>query len=136
MSEMLSDDPGEFARQLMDAGLMGPPASTPWRAEVMKWPPPWRRKWGELTAVRQDAGMGWRQAEEEAYREMLELRANPRPLRGKMADGTRVVKDAVERPKPIASKVTRSVRKKYRDQGGGLFDGMDDGASTTYGKDV
>lgn len=101
MSEMLSDDPGEFARQLMDAGLMGPPASTPWRAEVMRWDRPWRMHWGKLANARQDAGMPWKQAEEESFKEMLALRENPRPLRGKMADGSRAIRDAIERPKMV-----------------------------------
>ena len=99
-AEMISDDPREFARQLMAAGLMGPPSMAPWRAEVERWPPPWRVKWGQLCDARQEAGMHWKQAEEEAYAEMVELRANPRPVAGRMADGTRVVKDAVARPKP------------------------------------
>lgn len=132
MSEMLSDDPGEFAAQLMAAGLMGPPAAAPWRAEVMKWPPPWRVHFGRLANDHQDAGLGWHEAEEKAYREMIELRANPRPLAGRMADGSRVVKD----PRPMPPMARKRPRKAVREAMPSMFDSMEDGNSTTYGKDV
>lgn len=128
MSEMLSDDPGEFAAQLMAAGLMGPPAMAPWRAEVMKWPEEMRKHWGRLSNDHQDAGLSWRDAEERAYQEMIELRANPRPVAGRMADGTPVRKD----PRPMPAMPRRRPKKAVREGMTSLFDGMTDGISTTY----
>ena len=120
---MLSDDPGEFASQLMAAGLLGPPSATPWRAEIERWPPPWRVHWGVLANGHQEAGMSWRQAEEEAYREMLAMRANPRPPANRKTAREPAAMPAMPRRKP---------RKAVREELPSMFDGMTDGSSTTY----
>lgn len=106
---------------------------TPWAREVESWPVPWRRMWGRISLALRDEGLALHEAERRAYEEVLESRRNPRRTAGQLAGGGRVVRDAVARPRMISKTVTRSTRRKYRDEGGGLFDGLDEGGrSTTY----
>lgn len=51
-----------------------PPQSLPWRRRVAGWPDDWRERWGRTANALEDAGLGWRDAEERAWAETLKAR--------------------------------------------------------------
>ncbi len=103
----------------------------PWRTDVAAWNHVWRRCWSGIAEQLQDEGMSFREAEEEAYRRILARKADPVGTASRLVGGGAVVKDAVDRPKMP----TRRARKSTREGLPSLFDGMDDGGSTTYMKE-
>jgi hypothetical protein len=65
--------------------------------------------------------MPWREAEQEAHAEVAAMIASPKPREPRPREA--VVAPAIPRRKP---------RKAIREAMPSMFDGMDDGASTTY----
>lgn len=41
-----------------------------WRQRLPEWPNAWRREWGERANAYEGQGLGWREAEEKAFREV------------------------------------------------------------------
>lgn len=101
---------------------------TPWREEVAGWDRPWRIWLGSKMSEFMAAGIPAIEAEEAAYRAVLEMRANPRRTAGQMAGGGAVVKDAVARPRMV-----RRGRKAAPGQVEMFAEVTDDERSTTYG---
>jgi hypothetical protein len=54
----------------------GPPCRPPypWRAELPRWPIPWREAWGRRANELQDRGLRWWEAEQQAQAEVARLK--------------------------------------------------------------
>lgn len=53
------------------------PAPKPWRAIVATWLIPRRQRWADRTAALEDAGLGWRASERQAFDEITATPAHP-----------------------------------------------------------
>jgi hypothetical protein len=47
------------------------PSLLPWRASLAGWPVAWRQQWGERANALETAGLSWRDAERQAFDEMI-----------------------------------------------------------------
>lgn len=43
----------------------------PWREPLARWPDEWRERWGHRANALEDQGLGWKDAEEQAFTETL-----------------------------------------------------------------
>ena len=46
------------------------PEPIPWRSVVAGWPLAWRQQWGDRSNALEATGLGWREAERQAFEEM------------------------------------------------------------------
>lgn len=53
---------------------MPSPEPLPWRAPLANWPDEWRERWGRRANALEEAGLGWREAERQAWNETLALK--------------------------------------------------------------
>jgi hypothetical protein len=49
----------------------------PWRRRLPKWPDEWRERWGLRANELEESGLGWIEAEKQAWNETLEARKRP-----------------------------------------------------------
>jgi len=54
------------------AQLVSQSNSLPWRSTLETWPDQWREEWGHRTAAYEDRGLSWREAEEQAFNDMID----------------------------------------------------------------
>lgn len=48
-----------------------PVGPLPWRQKLPRWPDPWRQRWGERANSLEALGLDWREAERQAFDEVL-----------------------------------------------------------------
>lgn len=66
---------GESTQEAPTKPTEPPPRGLPWRQHLPWWPDAWRERWGRRAVELEETGIGWREAEERAFVEILAERA-------------------------------------------------------------